>query len=81
MDIVRAAASKGMILTVEEGCLKGGLFGAVAECLAEEGSSIPLSGAGVPDRFIIQDRQASQRAECGLDAEGIALKAISMLKN
>ena len=80
-DIVRAAAAKGMVLTVEEGCLKGGLFGAVTEFLAEEGIVIPVSGAGIPDRFIVQDRQASQRAECGLDAEGIAEKAVSMLES
>ena len=80
-ELVREAASKGMILTVEEGCIKGGLFGAVAEYLASEGIAIPVQGLGIPDEFIVQDKQASQRAACGLDAEGIAGKAVKMIEN
>lgn len=80
-ELVREAASKGMILTVEEGCIKGGLFGAVAEYLASEGIAMPVQGLGIPDEFIVQDKQASQRAACGLDAEGIAGKAVKMIEN
>jgi deoxyxylulose-5-phosphate synthase len=32
---------------------------------------VPVHGIGIPDRFIAQDTQAAQRAECGLDTAGI----------
>ena len=80
-DILEAAASKGCILTVEEGCIKGGLFGAVTEYMASHGHVIPMDGIGIPDKFIGQDRQAAQRSECGLDAAGIAGKSIKMIES
>lgn len=78
-EIMEEAASKGKVLTVEEGCLKGGLFGAVTEYMAEHSHVIPVSGLGIPDRYMPQDRQDSQRAECGLDASGIESKAAEMM--
>ena len=53
----------------------------MAEYLASEGIVMPVHGLGIPDEFIIQDKQASQRAACGLDAEGIAGKAVKMIEN
>lgn len=70
--ILKAARSHKAIITVEDGCIKGGLFGAVTELLAEKGLSVPVKGLGIPDRFIAQDSQAAQRAECGIDKDGIA---------
>lgn len=69
------------LLTVEEGCLKGGLFSEVAEYLAETGGRALLRGCGVPDRFIRHDTQAGQRADCGLDAEGIGRALSALAKN
>ena len=57
------------ILTLEDGCLKGGLYSEVCERVA--GSGIEVTGHGIPDRFIAQDTQAAQRAACGLDTAGI----------
>lgn len=79
-EILKEAAKYGRILTVEEGSLKGGLFGAVTEYMASHDVLVRIHGLGVPDRFIRQDRQSSQRAECGLDAEGIAKAAEALLK-
>ena len=79
-DILERVAKCGKVLTVEEGCIKGGLFGAVTEYMAEKGHLIRIEGLGIPDEFIGQDKQASQRAECGLDAEGIAAKCMEMLE-
>ena len=59
------------VITVEDGCLKGGLYGAVCEFMAGGGHRIPVRGIGIPDRFIPQARQDEERRECGLDAEGI----------
>ena len=59
------------LLTVEDGALCGGLYGAVAELLAAGGFSATLEGIGIPDRFIPQAKQSQQYAACGLDVEGI----------
>lgn len=79
-QILEEAASKGRILTVEEGCVKGGLFGAVTEYMAEHSHVISVGGIGIPDMYVAQDRQDSQRHDCGLDAEGIAEKAVRMME-
>lgn len=75
-----AAAGFDDIITVEDGSLKGGLYGEVCESLAPLGKGIGIHGIGIPDRFIIQDRQAAQRHECGLDKEGILKKMEEIAK-
>ena len=67
----RIAGRYRHILTVEDGTLYGGLYGAVAELLAEIRSGATLEGIGIPDRFIAQAKQSEQLASCGLDADGI----------
>lgn len=67
------------ILTVEDGSLKGGLYGAVCEELSGNRDRIPVEGLGIPDRFIIQGSQKEERRECGLDKDGISMKIEEML--
>jgi len=71
-------ARSRVILTVEDGCLAGGLYGAVCEYVQEKGAAVRVHGIGVPDRFIPHARQADQREECGLSTRGIeeTLKSI-----
>ena len=78
LDQVAATCSK--IVTVEDGTLKGGLFGAVAEYYAPKGLSIDLEGIGIPDRFITHAPQRRQRAACGIDADGILERLQAMMK-
>ena len=59
------------IVTVEDGSLKGGLFGAVSEWVAQRGLGTVVQGIGIPDRFIAQATQTQQRNDCGLSVEGI----------
>ena len=59
------------IVTVEDGSLKGGLFGAVSEWVAQRGLGTVVHGIGIPDRFIAQATQSQQRNDCGLSVEGI----------
>ena len=59
------------IVTVEDGCTKGGLFGAVSEFITPLGLGNKVTALGIPDRFIGQGTQKELRAECGYDAEGI----------
>lgn len=69
--ILEEAARCGKILTLEDGSIKGGLYGAVAEYVAGTGCNVLVEGAGIPDRFIIQGRQDEERRECGLDKDSI----------
>ena len=59
------------IVTVEDGSLKGGLYGAVCEYLAAQDRKVTVRGIGIPDRFIPQAPQDKERRDCGLDAAGI----------
>lgn len=60
------------ILTLEDGSLKGGLYGAVCEHLACRPERPVIEGAGIPDAFTLHARQADQRRDCGLDKKGIS---------
>lgn len=80
-DILREVSENfEAILTLEDGCVKGGLFGEVSEYIASTGKNISVGYSGIPDRFIEQDRQESQRHECGLDTESILNKMIFIIE-
>lgn len=59
------------IITIEDGCLAGGLYGEITEYAAAKKKSIRITGIGIPDRFIPQGSQAELRKECGLDKDDI----------
>jgi len=59
------------IITVEDGSLKGGLYGAVCEILAPIAGSPCVEGIGVGDEFVPQATQKEQRCSYGLTTEGI----------
>ena len=67
------------IITVEDGTLKGGLYGAVCEYLADKAPEVFVTGIGAPDVFIEHDTQSAQRERCGLDTEGISRKISEIL--
>ena len=69
--VARLAGRCRHLITVEDGALAGGLFGAVSERLAAGGFQATLEGIGIPDRFIPHAKQTEQYAACGLDLEGI----------
>ena len=68
-DIMEEVSSCKAILTVEDGSLKGGLYGAVSEYFAARPDAPIIKGVGIPDKFVVQDTQKAQREECGLDTE------------
>ncbi len=73
--VVAEALRAGRLLTVEEGCLPGGFGSAVLEALERRGlvgEGLAVRRLGLPDRFVTHGDQAKQRAELGLDADGIA---------
>ena len=59
------------IITVEDGTIKGGLYGAVAEFMASKDHPKPVRAVGIPDRYISQGTQNELRSECGLTADEI----------
>ncbi|MCQ2183157.1 MAG: 1-deoxy-D-xylulose-5-phosphate synthase [Bacteroidales bacterium] len=59
------------IITVEDGTVKGGLFGAVCELLAPLKGSPCVEGIGIPDNFVAHSSQKEQRSEYSLTSEGI----------
>ncbi len=68
------------LVTLEDGCLAGGLYGAVCEYAQARGVDVRIHGVGIPDRFIPHARQADQRAACGLSAEKITELIQTILK-
>jgi 1-deoxy-D-xylulose-5-phosphate synthase len=73
--LVAEARRAGRLLTVEEGCLPGGFGSGVLEALERRGlvaEGIVVHRLGLPDAFVTHGDQAKQRAELGLDADGIA---------
>jgi 1-deoxy-D-xylulose-5-phosphate synthase len=73
--VVAEALRAGRLVTVEEGCLPGGFGSAVLEALERRGlvaEGLVVRRLGIPDAFVTHGDPARQRAELGLDAEGIA---------
>lgn len=67
------------IVTVEDGCLKGGLYGAVSEFYAPMEEAPRIVGLGMPDNFVGHGTQSGQRKAAGIDADGIASKINELL--
>lgn len=80
-EIMEELATYKAILTVEDGALKGGLFGAVCEYFAARPDAPLVKGAGIPDRFIPQDSQQAQWAACSLDSDSLLDLLTGMMKN
>lgn len=68
------------IITVEDGCLKGGLYSAVCEYFAGRDNRPQIEGSGIPDRFIARGTQKEEWAECGIDTEGIQKRIKNILQ-
>jgi 1-deoxy-D-xylulose-5-phosphate synthase len=73
--VLQEAVRAGRLLTVEEGCLPGGFGSAVLELFERRGlvaDGVVVRRLGIPDAFVTHGEQAKQRAELGIDADGIA---------
>ena len=69
--IEEALASADTVLTLEDGSLCGGLFGAVTEYMASHGRKVRIEGLGIPDRFIGQGTPDELYSECGFNTDDI----------
>ena len=59
------------VITIEDGCMKGGLFGEISEYIASRGLGIKVRALGIPDKFVSQGTQKELQAKCGYGQEGI----------
>ncbi len=79
--ILKAAASTGGIVTVEENALQGGFGSAVLEFLESRGVRCVFKRMGVPDEFVEHGTQDELRAKFGLNSDGIENSLRALLKN
>jgi len=70
------------ILTVEDGCIMGGMGSAVLEFMADNGYYAEVKRLGIPDKCIEQGSQLELHTECGYHPEGIvnAIKELVEVK-
>lgn len=61
-----AASYHSRFVTVEDGCVVGGLHAAVTEYLSSGADPKPVTAVGIPDRYVSQGTQRELREECGL---------------
>lgn len=79
--IVAKSAAAGKILTVEEGILAGGFGSSVVELLADEGvQGLKVIRMGIGDTFVEHGTRSELLADFGLDADGIAARAMSLVE-
>ncbi|MFD0794588.1 1-deoxy-D-xylulose-5-phosphate synthase [Mucilaginibacter litoreus] len=60
------------IITVEDGCLEGGMGSAILEFMADNNYNAHVVRLGIPDAVIEHGEQPELWAECGYDAASIA---------
>ena len=75
----RIGAGYRHIITLEDGALKGGLFGAVSEFFADRTGAPAVEGVGIPDRFIAQAGKEEEWEECGMDENSISERILAIL--
>lgn len=66
------------IITVEDGCIEGGMGSAVLEFMAGNNYNAEVVRLGIPDQFIEHGEQPELWAECGYDAAAITAQVKKM---
>jgi 1-deoxy-D-xylulose-5-phosphate synthase len=60
------------VITVEDGCIQGGMGSAVLEFMIDNGYNAKVKRLGIPDRIVEHGEQIELHHECGFDPAGIA---------
>ena len=68
------------VITVEDGCIMGGMGSAVLEFMADNAYSARVKRLGIPDEFIEHGEQAELYEECGYSPEAIARETRELVK-
>lgn len=67
------------VITLEDGCITGGLGDAVIEYMTAHGHQATVVRMGIPDKFVEHGTTQQLRAECGFDEENIYGKISDLL--
>ncbi|WP_107037137.1 1-deoxy-D-xylulose-5-phosphate synthase [Brumimicrobium mesophilum] len=67
------------VITVEDGCLMGGMGSAILEFMVDQGYSSKVKRLGIHDEYVHHGTQQELFAEAGYDANGIIKTVIAML--
>jgi 1-deoxy-D-xylulose-5-phosphate synthase len=68
------------VITVEDGCLQGGMGSAVLEFMGDNGYSVNIKRLGIPDKYIEHGTQDELYVECGFDVNAMVSAALSMVQ-
>jgi len=68
------------VITVEDGCLQGGMGSAVIEFMSDNNYNAQVVRLGIPDRFVDHGSQKELYAECFYNAVAIKETARKMIK-
>lgn len=66
------------VITVEDGCIQGGMGSAVLEFMADHGYSAQIKRLGIPDKYIEHGKPNELHKECEYDALSIYSAALQM---
>lgn len=66
------------VITVEDGCIQGGVGSAVLEFMADNNYTAQVKRLGIPDEYIEHGEQSELWAECGYDVNAIK-KAVTQM--
>jgi 1-deoxy-D-xylulose-5-phosphate synthase len=66
------------VITVEDGCLEGGMGSAILEFMADNNYKAQVIRLGIPDQVIEHGEQPELWADCGYDAKSIAAQVKSL---
>jgi 1-deoxy-D-xylulose-5-phosphate synthase len=69
------------VITVEDGCIMGGMGSAVLEFMADNNYAANVVRLGIPDRYIEHGEQAELYEECGFSPAKIAEASVAILKD
>jgi len=78
--IIDLVANHPAVVTVEDNAIAGGFGSLVLELMADAGISRPLARAGLPDRFVPHGPVEVLRQDVGLSPEGLAARALAILR-
>lgn len=67
------------IITLEDGCIMGGMGSAILEFMADQGYASKVKRLGIPDEYMHHGTQEELYADAGYDINGIIKTVLTML--
>ncbi len=80
-NAIEEAAKTRLVVTLEEGSIKGGAGEGILEVMSEKALTTPTVTLGLPDCFIMQGKSDLLLADIGLEPNSIAQRILNTLLN